>query len=414
LQPRIFPAEVSDACQRLMITNFNLRSFKSIRQLELELGQVNVFIGANGSGKSNLLEAFGVLGAAAFGRVEDESLLRRGVRPGVPRLYKSAFPGVARGAESHILFEAKESTGAKYSVTLWNPIDKPNPAWRFKTERLERSPNDAIVVRHPAELKRRNPEQGYAALKAVELEPGDAALGLMEDLRNFSIYSPNTPTLRGLVQDQQTREPLGLSGGRLPEAVKELLEETKTNAALAETMEEVRELLDWASDFAAGPSLDVSLSPSAARSRLVIEFTDRFMIKSRNKLTGFDASEGALYVLFAAVLALHPKAPRSLAVDNVDQALNPLLAQKLVGALCRWTIGNNTGRQWLLTAHNPAVLDALPLNDDRVRLFTVDRDNKGQTRVNRIDVAMLVANRKDDWPVSRMWMNGLIGGVPNV
>jgi hypothetical protein len=67
-----------------------------------------------------------------------------------------------------------------------------------------------------------------------------------------------------------------------------------------------------------------------------------------------------------------------------------------------------------LTAHNPAVLDALPLNDDRVRLFTVDRDNKGQTRVNRIDVEKLLANRKDDWPVSRMWMNGLIGGVPNV
>jgi predicted ATPase len=66
-----------------MITRFSVESFKSLEKVEVELGSVNVFVGANGSGKSNLLEAIGVLGAAAFGRVDDESLLRRGVRPGV-------------------------------------------------------------------------------------------------------------------------------------------------------------------------------------------------------------------------------------------------------------------------------------------------------------------------------------------
>jgi predicted ATPase len=68
-----------------MITRFSVESFKSLEKVEVELGSVNVFVGANGSGKSNLLEAIGVLGAAAFGRVDDESLLRRGVRPGSGR-----------------------------------------------------------------------------------------------------------------------------------------------------------------------------------------------------------------------------------------------------------------------------------------------------------------------------------------
>jgi predicted ATPase len=238
---------------------------------------------------------------------------------------------------------------------------------------------------------------------------------LMDELRNYSIYSPNTPTLRGLTQDQQTREPLGLSGGRLPEAIEELLLDSKTDANLRETLEEVRELLEWASEFSAAPSLSVPLSPSAARSRLVVQFVDRFMAKKRNKLTGYDASEGALYVLFAAVLALHPRSPRCLAIDNIDQALNPLLAKRLVGAVCRWTLARPDERQWLLTAHNPAVLDALPLQDDRVRLYTVDRDNKGQTRVLRIKVdAELLERAGQGWTLSRMWVNGLIGGVPNV
>jgi recombinational DNA repair ATPase RecF len=74
-----------------MITKITVSSFKSLESVAVDLGQVNVFIGANGSGKSNLLEAIGVFGAAAAGRVDDESLLRRGVRPGLPQLYKSAF-----------------------------------------------------------------------------------------------------------------------------------------------------------------------------------------------------------------------------------------------------------------------------------------------------------------------------------
>jgi len=398
-----------------MISEITYRSFKSLKNLSLELGRVNVFIGANGSGKSNLLEGVGVLGAAAYGRVDDETLLRRGVRPGVPSLYKTAFPGAGRGEETDILFSAKRTDGAKFLVTLWNPMKKPNPAWKFKTERLERNEDDVVATRNPTQKKKRNPEQGYAALKVVELEPGDAALKLMDDLRNFAIYSPNTPFLRGLLQDQQTREPVGLSGGRLPEAVDELLDFARVDEALRDTLDEVRDLVDWASDFSAAPSLGVPLSPSAARSRLVIQFVDRYMTKGRNKLTAYDASEGALYVLFAAVMALHSKAPTLVAIDNVDQALNPLLAGKLVGAICRWTLERNQDRQWLLTAHNPAVLDALPLQDDRVRLFAVDRDNTGQTRVKRIEVnEELLGNRPDGWTLSRMWMTGRIGGVPNV
>lgn len=96
------------------------------------------------------------------------------------------------------------------------------------------------------------------------------------------------------------------------------------------------------------------------RSRLVMQFVDRFMADGRNTLTGHDASEGALYILYFALLALHPRSPPCLAVDNIDQALNPRLAQKLMAALCSWTRRIHDRRQWLITAHNPAVLDGLP------------------------------------------------------
>lgn len=396
-----------------MIRNLKIEHFKSLVKFELELGRINVFVGANGSGKSNLLEALGILGAAAFGRVDDETLLRRGVRPGVPSLYKSAFP--SKEKVPRLFFGATSKEGARYEVGLWNPIENPDPAWRFMTERLERAEGNEVVTRGIKKYGKRNQEQGVAALETVNLESGDAALTLMDELRAYSIHCPNTPSLRGLVQDLQAREPVGLAGGRLPEAIEELLQAAKKNEMLSEALEEVRDLLDWASDFSAGPSVGVPLSPSAARSRLVIQFVDRFMTKKRNKLTGYDASEGALYILYCAALALHPKAPRCLAVDNVDQALNPRLAQRLMTALCSWTTRVNGGLQWLVTAHNPAILDGLPLDDPEVRLFTVDRDSNGHTVVRRIDLAAALKIRpSEEWTLSRMWMNGLLGGVPNV
>ena len=57
-------------------------------------------------------------------------------------------------------------------------------------------------------------------------------------------------------------------------------------------------------------------SPAVASGQFltqVIKFVDRYMKEGRNVLSGYDASEGALYILFLAVLAAHPKAPAFLA-----------------------------------------------------------------------------------------------------
>ena len=44
-----------------MLEHLFVRTFKSLDDVSVDLGRVNVFIGANGSGKTNLLEALGVI-----------------------------------------------------------------------------------------------------------------------------------------------------------------------------------------------------------------------------------------------------------------------------------------------------------------------------------------------------------------
>jgi len=397
---------MADNC---LIKRFRIHFFKSIVDQEINLGLVNVFIGANGSGKSNVLEALGILSAAASGRVDDESLRHRGVRPGVPRLYKSAF-GQRLGP--HISFEAY-AQNASYSASLNNPLENPRPAWLFKTEDL-RSKGRSVASRSPRTAK--NVEQGIAALKTAELEESDPAVQLLSCLRDYAIYAPNTLMLRGLTIDPQTREPVGLAGGRLAEAVRQLKSMARNDEFLAVALEELLELIDWVRDFGVTASAEAILSSSVPRAKFVLSFRDRYMREGKNTLSAHDASEGALYVLFCAVLALLPSSPKCFSVDNLDQALNPRLSQKLVGSLCRWITESPTPRQILFTAHNPAVLDGLPLDDDRVKLFAVDRNSKGHTVINHIAVTdeLRSLSEKRGWPLSRLWLMGHLGGVPNV
>jgi predicted ATPase len=60
------------------------------------------------------------------------------------------------------------------------------------------------------------------------------------------------------------------------------------------------------------------------------------MAEGRNILSGFAASEGALYVLFAAILATHPDSSKLLAIDNFDATLKPRLLRSLSAKIVDW------------------------------------------------------------------------------
>jgi hypothetical protein len=236
---------------------------------------------------------------------------------------------------------------------------------------------------------------------------------LFRALREFAIHTPNTPTLRDIAIDPQSRAPVGLSGGRLAEAVDELRQLSHHDERIEELLEDVTNLVDWAESFVAREGANIPMAPSVPRRQKVLVFRDRYMARRRNELSAYDASEGALYILFSAVLAGHPMSPGLLAVDNFDAALNPRLVRALTRDLSGWVLGN--GRQLLLTCHNPMVLDGLDISDDRVRLFAVDRSSKGVTVVKRVIVDKpLLEKAEAGWPLSRLWVSGHLGGVPHV
>ena len=394
-----------------MINNLEIRCFKSIYSMDISLGNLNLLIGSNGCGKTNILEALGVLSSSVYGVIDDESLLRRGVRPGVPRLYKTS--NKKHSISPHISFSV-QGNGCEYKVSLLNPLEKPRPKWDYKTETFNDAKGNLIFSR--GVRSNINPAAGGIPGIMGEIPQESEEDEFLQSLREYAIYNPNTPMLRGLVADMQTRIPVGLSGGGLADGYYSLLKEIKGNDDLEEALDEIMELFSWVEGISSETSVASIVSSSVPRQKRTITFKDRFMREKYNKLTASDASEGILYALFLAVLCLSEVGPSVFAVDNIDQALNPRVVKRMMSILCEWFTNILNNKQVIVTAHNPSILDGISIADDRIRLFAVDRDLDGLTVIKRVEITdeLLRMSKEKDMPLSRLWVEGYIGGVPSV
>ena len=382
-------------------------NFKSLYNTSFEPGHVNVFIGANGAGKSTILEAIGLLSAAMTDRVDANSLQRKGIRLSASSLFKSRFKTIDRVKSTIDLsleWENEDDT-FQYDVHLTPPTD--TDYWKYHSE--------AFVQNGSKKWRRSNASQNqnnsYIGFFLIDDEP---ELVKGREIANFfshyGIFQPNTMTLRGTTPDPNQMAPIGLNGGRLAEALKDMMKNIDGNPRFGSLyMDDVLEMIDWASDISIDVPKKTSINPNIPTTRQVIEFSDRFM-KDSAKFTGYDASEGALYVLFMLCLAMHPQAPSIFAVDSFDHALNPRLAKKMMQVFCEQIIENN--KHVFLTTHSPLVLDGLDLSNDKIRLFAVDRDKHGYAQVKRIMVTPELI--REGQPLSRLWINGRLGGIPDL
>ena len=398
------------------IDQITIRDFKALKDLTFAPGYVNVFVGANGSGKSTLLEAIGVLSAAMTDRVDGNSLSRKGVRLSAPSLYKSAFQGDKRSQTISFDIRWHEENGGpegsgeimRYSAHLNAPSE--DNAWRYHSETLYR---DEERIRGRSG-RSKEPYDSYVGMMPTEQVSIPTLRSPMEAFKNYAIYQPFTAALRGLVPDPQQAIPIGLNGGRLAEALDEIMwdedGDIRVGGPCNVYLDEILDLIDWAGSISVGNPTKERVNAAIPVNRSVLEFKDRYL-QDKMRFTAYDASEGALYVLFMYCLALHPKAPSVFAVDNFDQAMHPRLARSVIQRVA--ALITSQKKTVFLTTHNPLVLDGLDLKNDNIRLFAMDRSQKnGYVTIHRVEVTSDLILEKQ--PLSQLWTTGRIGGVPNL
>ena len=393
----------------MRIKSIIIKNFKACQHLEIEPGRVNIIIGSNGSGKSTLLEAIGVLSAAMTDRVNNTTLIDKGIRLSTSNLYQSCFNSGRRSPTINFEIAWEDAQINSDDTFMYKAyLNAPNEenAWRYHSEVLMEG-DKKIYGRSGASGDEYNPFVGGLMLKnnadIQRIRPS------IMKLEKYGIYQPNTPTLRGTTQDPYQTEPIGLCGGRLAEAIEDILSVGNGETFGPLWVDDVLELIDWAKQIRITAPNKSNINASVSTARRVIEFSDRYMRNDR-RFTAYDASEGALYVLLLLSLAIHNRAPAVFAIDNFDHAMNPRLAKVATRTFNKLIL--KTEKTVFLTTHNPLVLDGLDIQNEDIRLFTMDRNKEGHAKIRRVKVEQSLID--ENQPLSRLWVNGRLGGVPEL
>lgn len=402
-----------------MLKKIEIQNFKTIDRLKLELGRTNVFIGENGAGKSNILEAIALAAAASSGKLDNEFLYSRGIRITSASLMRPQFDNESQ--DRPILIKATDQSGATTEFKL-DHDNKDYSKWKSKfthegmnqedffsqsiKEEAATNPNiihdlTAAVNLLQNYIDPTSPDETKIAVKIpkdsiltkLSVRTQEKMSQILPDINDFAIFSPETSTLRKFDAEGQI-EPLGICGEGLQKLLMVLSQEEPESI---HTIRKTLSIFGWFENF--------HFRSETGTSHSNIEVIDRYFCNRDRHLDIRGANEGFLYLMFYSALFATKLCPKFFAIDNIENSLNPKLCSHLISEIHKISV--TMDKQSILTTHNPAILDGLNLDDDDQRLFAVQRNPDGYTRIKRIH-----KKTGSDLKLSEMFMRGVIGGLP--
>ena len=352
-----------------MITRLEIRNFKSFRNVALDLGRLNLFVGANASGKSNFFDALRVLQGIGNGFTVSEIL------DGKPKSASSEVWEGIRGGSAKVCFEgpAKEDrftimvdgslapilaghglTDWRYSVTLapalgWVASESLEYGGKtlYRTDPSKRSGGPihtvTLATGNPGRPPNRKLERSrpvlpqFAKLRDRNLLRTADAAKIAAELADMQRMDPAPSVLRSYSQAHRI-ERMGERGENFAALVKTLSEDPATKSAF----------LDWLRELRPEELDDVATLSGAVGEPL-------FMLREAGR--EFPApvlSDGTLR--FAALVAafFQPDMPRIMTIEEIENGVHASRARALVELLRGRAADEKT--QILATTHSPTVL----------------------------------------------------------
>ena len=366
-----------------MLDKVTIKGFKSIRGVEeLEIRPVNALIGANGSGKSNFIEALAFLQAIRAGNLQ-------------------AYVGRAGGADTLLHFGAKTTKRMTMSV-------------RFQDQRngyeitLDATDADRLYpsIEYALFNDENNPTFPWKALIVNIMNNYDEAgisdetgTGIPIQVRNFidswRIYhfhdtSSASPMKR--TQDLHDNRSLRPDGSNLAAFLYLLREKHETSYKFIRGT--VRQIAPFFDDFVLDP---LELNEDKIRLEWKHVGSDDYFDVSA-------LSDGTLRFIALATLLLQPKAlrPSVILLDEPELGMHPAA----IGLLAAMVKSVSVETQVILATQSATLVDHFEPQD----VLVADRV-KGSTEFTRLDEDDL-AVWLEDYSLGELWQMGDLEGHP--
>jgi predicted ATPase len=350
-----------------------LKGWKSIREVELELGPLNVLIGANGSGKSNFLSFFRLLNAMGSFQLE-EYIARAG------------------SANSLLHYGAKQTRFIEAELQFGTPSIEP---YKF---RLAHAANDALVFVDEKWSSRKGNYQFSGGKEMMIYETDDPDRLLFGFLSSCKVYHFNdTSAEASMRQSNYVEENRSLLGdARNLAAVLNRFRRTEgLRPVYDRIVATIRQINPQFGDFILEP-----------RALNAVQIILNWREKGRDYMFGpHQLSDGTLRVMALATLLLQPEneLPGILLIDEPELGLHPY-AIGVLAALLRKVSHHS---QVIVSTQSAELLNYFESEE----VIVVDR-KKEESEFRRLNATELEA-WLEDYSLSELWEKNVLGGGPH-
>jgi len=360
------------------LDKLHVQGFKSIRDQEIELRALNVLIGANGSGKSNLLEVFHLLNRIVDGRLQ-------------------LYVGKAGGADALLHFGRDATQEIRIRVTAGTyeyacqlvSTAKDTLVFQSEAARVDGEWTPQILDSFSSGQR----ESSYVhppVTDAFEHHVSDVTKSLFSSFLMYHFRDTSDSAKVKMTGDIEDNHALHTDAGNLAAFLYRLQETDRPN--YDSIVGTVRLAAPFFDDFVLRPS---ALNPN----KIILQWRDK---GSDMEFFASALSDGTLRFICLAALLLQPDLPSLVILDEPELGLHPyainLLADLLYAAATR--------TQVIVSTQSVTLVNQLGPEDILVA------DRKGDESVFRHFTEAEITSWLDDYSLGELWEKNVLGGRP--
>lgn len=376
-----------------MIQSFSIENFKSFRKATLPLSPLTLLIGANASGKSNAIEAIQLLSWLASGHSLDDLLYdareqELSLRGGFKDL-GGAGGDISLGCA---VTENSDQPSLNFSISL----GVTEVGLRITAERLVLGGKTLYDSQEDIQSFRTECTPRFMAiargLKQLQREAVTQSLELASALSSTFFLDPDPRRMREYSFVQEKR--LKRNGSALSSVLHQLTEEEGKRARI----------LDFIRFLPEQDISDISYVETP-RGEVMVQLHETFGGKAVPRDAAL-LSDGTLRVLAVAAALFSIPEGSVIVIEEIDNGVHPSRAERLLADVQK--IARERHLRVLLTTHNPALLDALPLTAIPNTVACYRDPEEGDSRLIRLEELESYPELVAQGPLGRLVTKGVL------
>ncbi len=381
-----------------LFKSFSIRNFKSYREAELALAPLTLLVGANASGKSNAIEAIRILAWLAGGQRVDA----------IAASVQASDVGV-RGRVQDLLFGNARSFEVGCALTNLGGWDRlrlaigiENDELRIVDEAIERSDGKFPLYRvatpasglsHDLNVEYNNFARGGKKPRVICSDQMAVFTQLESSARFGAGHKKAQETIPRIVRRYRELLASTLFLDPRPSAMRDYSFKTETRLSdnganisavvynLCKDDSVKRRLIGFIASLPEQDIQDIDFIETP-RAEVMLQLEESFGGRKRWVEAPL-LSDGTLRVLSIAAALLSAPEGALVVIEEIDNGVHPSRAGSLLANIQE--VAAERGLSVLLTSHNPALLDALPIEAIPKVVFCYRDPKEGDSRLVQLE-----------------------------